>query len=256
MWCSHQLTHPDRAAHYCRSPYCGPCQRLKSEEESKLLRDHLRMLKDWKPTASFYHFCATAPDCQSGEIRKTLKELKTGWSRLIRKDVFKQHCVGWFLIFEVVVSKRDRTLENAHVHAVMVMAPSYSGRYYLNAEDWQQLWQECVDPAFFRSIEVHKRQNLDRLAAYLSKYNPAHPTAFLEPWLLGTQNPERMIERQTQVKGIRRYTAGGELKDLRAMPNDGGELTKFLYPSPNQWRRGTRAFARQVGYRPIPTEET
>ena len=143
-WCSHPLNHPDREAQYCHSPYCGMCQRLKAEEESKLLRDHLQMLKEWKPTTSFYHFCATAPDCQPGEIRETLTALKAGWSRLIRKDVFKRHCVGWFLTFEVVASKRDRTLENAHVHAVMIMAPSYSGRYYLNTEDWQQLWQECV----------------------------------------------------------------------------------------------------------------
>ena len=258
MWCSHQLNHPDRDVRYCRSPYCGMCQRLKAEEESKLLRNHLRVLKESKPTASFYHFCATAPDCRPEEIRETLTALKAGWARLIRKGVFQRYCVGWFLTFEVVASKKDPKLENAHVHAVVIMAPSYSGRYYLNGEDWQQLWQEeCVDPTFFRSMEVHKRQNVDRLAAYLSKYNPEHPTAFLEPWRLGIQNPERMIQRQTQVKGLRRYTVGGELKDLAAMPNDGGELAEFLYPNRNQWRRRTRAHARQVGYNgPIPTEET
>lgn len=248
--CVHPLNHPNRQARYCRRVYCGMCQRMSAELESKLLRDNLLSVRARIPRASFLHFCATAPDCNPSQIRETIQALKAGWQRLVRKAVFRKHCVGWFLTFDVIASEKKRALENAHIHAVVVMKPSYSGRHYLNMKRWERLWQSCVDPRFYRSIQVHKRQNVARLAAYVIKYSP---NSFFASLNLGILDPERIIERQTQIQDLRRYTAGGLLREYTKMPKDSGTgFITIAYPTRNHWRRELRKNARLAGREPEP----
>jgi hypothetical protein len=197
------------------------------------------------PNAHFLHVTITAPDCFTDEIRQAGGQLRKAWHNLIEQRVFR-HSAGWLTSLEVVGSKPHPWLENVHVHAAVVMRPSYSGRERLSAERWRALIEEC-GAGTIRDGYVRAEKNVDTLAAYVIKYNPL---AFQEATQIGIQNPERLIERKGQLKGLKCHTSSGVLKDT--VP---ANVRLSGLSTDSEWRKLTRQLAMHpASFEPIPSE--
>jgi hypothetical protein len=206
--CTHSLLHEGGArASYCYSPYCGLCNRLSAEEESRVLRTRLHDVRQAYPTGKFLHMTVTAPDCLPCDIGEAREGLQHAWLGFTRSEPFA-HCLGWYYAVEVVGSGVRPELENVHMHAVVAMRPGYSGRNYLSRESWKLVWQDHAEAGCSRGFDVRGHTKLDRLGSYVVKHSAA---AHMEPLRIGIEDPARAIERRLQMQGRNRYHHSGAL---------------------------------------------
>jgi hypothetical protein len=194
------------------------------------------------PTATSLFATLTVQSCEPTQIRTTAKELIAGWDKLVGNR--QTRTTGTYRWLEVTADEHQPWLENVHVHAALAMAPSYTGRNYLSATDWQEIWHESIGSSVYRSADVQRVRVPAAVAGYMSALDK-----FLADAELGTQDPERHITRTEQMKGLPRYRGVGSLGD--------GPQIEGIWSGDN-WKRGIRQLERRVnhpGYVPIPIEE-
>lgn len=129
-----------KASRFCRVPRCPVCQWRKSLMwRAKAFKAMPKIFKAY-PTARFIFLTLTIANCPLQELRSTLTHMNKSWERLSKRKQFP--AIGWIKTVEVTRDKND--LAHPHFHCLLMVKPSYFGKYYLTHEDWLEMWQKSL----------------------------------------------------------------------------------------------------------------
>lgn len=117
-------------------------------------------------------FTVTVRNCQSRDLRPTLKTMLRAWGRLTSRAWFKKICLGVYRAVEVSINPLDKSC-HPHIHAVLAVRPGYfSGRDYIKTEEWAQRWQEALESPYTPIVHLTVlKKPYEKSAAEIAKYS-------------------------------------------------------------------------------------
>lgn len=114
----------------------------------RILHDH--------PTAKFIHLTLTVRNCDVKDLRETLGLMNDAWKRLTHRKQFP--AIGWVKAIEVTRNDDEGSewhgTAHPHIHALLMVTPTYFSKHYLSQEKWVDLWQSCLKVSYRPSVDV------------------------------------------------------------------------------------------------------
>lgn len=160
-----------RNTSYCRARLCPVCQwrrSLKVRGQMTEILEHVERAQGLR----YIMFTVTVRNCQSRDLRPTLKTMLRAWGRLTSRAWFKKICLGVYRAVEVSINPLDKSC-HPHIHAVLAVRPGYfSGRDYIKTEEWAQRWQEALESPYTPIVHLTVlRKPYEKSAAEIAKYS-------------------------------------------------------------------------------------
>lgn len=235
-----------RQARFCRVRLCPVCQWRRSMMwRARFFEAIPRVMKDY-PKARFIFLTLTVKNCEITELRDTIKHLNAGWQRLSQRKAFP--AVGWVKSIEVTRNGSDRTA-HPHLHAVLMVRPSYFKTGYISQKKWSELWQKCLRTDYTPLVHVQTVKGGNKGSEGDISEGILH--ALLETLKYGVKESdlisdvEWLHELTVQLQKTRAVSVGGILKEyLNAeepddLIHDGKEaldnLLEELEPTNSVW---------------------
>lgn len=160
-----------RNTSYCRARLCPVCQwrrSLKVRGQMTEILEHVERAQGLR----YIMFTVTVRNCQSRNLRPTLKTMLRAWGRLTSRAWFKKICLGVYRAVEVSINPLDKSC-HPHIHAVLAVRPGYfSGRDYIKTEEWAQRWQEALESPYTPIVHLTVlKKPYEKSAAEIAKYS-------------------------------------------------------------------------------------
>lgn len=160
-----------RNTSYCRARLCPVCQwrrSLKVRGQMTEILEHVERAQGLR----YIMFTVTVRNCQSRDLRPTLKTMLRAWGRLTSRAWFKKICLGVYRAVEVSINPLDKSC-HPHIHAVLAVRPGYfSGRDYIKTEEWAQRWQEALESPYTPIVHLTVlKKPYEKSAAEIAKYS-------------------------------------------------------------------------------------
>ena len=128
------------AARFCRVRHCPVCQWRRSLMWKAKAYRILPMVVEAYPKHRWLFLTLTIRNCAIAELRDTLQWMNKSWERMVKRKKFP--AIGWVRSTEVTRGK-DRSA-HPHFHCLLLVKPSYFGKYYMKQKDWVELWRSCL----------------------------------------------------------------------------------------------------------------
>jgi len=128
------------AARFCRVRHCPVCQWRRSLMwKAKAYQALPKVVADF-PKCRWLFLTLTLKNCPINELRSTLDWVNKSFVRLTKLKDFP--AIGWIKSVEVTRGKDGNA--HPHIHALLMVKPSYFGAGYLSQERWENLWQQSL----------------------------------------------------------------------------------------------------------------
>jgi len=201
------------SARFCRQRHCPICQWRRSLRwKAKAYQAIPQVTVDY-PKHRWLFVTLTLKNCQINELRDTLTWVNESFKRLTKLKEFP--AIGWIKSVEVTRGKDGSA--HPHIHALLLVPPSYFHKDYLSQQRWCELWQKClrVDYKPILDIQAIKRTP-NFIIPEILKYQCKESDLVADR--------EWFLELTRQLKGTRAIGVGGVLrpymKDLEQDPDD------------------------------------
>ena len=199
----HELKLKLDVARFCRVRYCPVCQWRRSLMWKAKAFRILPIVVEAYPKHRWLFLTLTVRNCPVTKLRDTLQWLNQSWQRMVQRKKFP--AIGWIKSTEVVRGKDG--LAHPHFHCLLLVKPSYFGKYYIKQNEWVKLWRSCLridyDPVLdIRSVR-HGRQPME-LVPEILKYCIKESDLVLDR--------EWFLELTKQMYKVRTVATGGVLK--------------------------------------------
>ena len=191
------------SAQFCRVRTCPICQWRKSLQWKAKAYKVLSLIADKYQNHRWLFLTLTVKNCYIRELRNTLVWLNQSWQRMSQRKKFP--AIGWIRTTEITMAKNQ--LAHPHFHCLLLVRPSYFGKYYLKQYEWVNLWRSSLridyNPILdIRPLKLEKKPT--ELIPEILKY------CVKESDLI--QNREWLLEFTRQTKNMRTIATGGILK--------------------------------------------
>lgn len=252
-----------RSAAFCHYRHCPICQWRRSLKSKALFLQRIPSIEAETPAARWLMLTLTVRNCRISDLRATIGEINDAWRRLIKRTDFDS-VLGWVRALEVTRGQDGSA--HPHVHALLMVKPSYFSHGYIPTERWAKIWREClradydpicdaraVRPKVVKGEDgqlVQSKAPLQAAAAEVLKYSTKGSD-------LLAGGPEWLAEYVHQMHGVKALTSGGVLKgifkdepveDLVHVEGDEAAIDSPDAPILRyDWRRRVRRYARKRG---------
>ena len=200
------------AARFCRVRYCPICQWRRSLKWKAKAFKILPAIVEEYSNYRWLFLTLTVQNCEIKELRLILQQLNKAWQRISQRKMFPG--VGWLRSTEI--TKSENGLAHPHFHCLLMVKPSYFGKYYIKQVEWVNLWKSClrVDYEPVVDIKAIKRDcQPTRLIPEILKYCVKESDLICDrQWF---------FELTNQMHNIRTVATGGIIKEcLRKLEQD------------------------------------
>lgn len=127
-------------ASFCRVRHCPVCQWRRSLMWKAKAFKILPMVVEAFPKHRWLFLTLTVRNCKITELRDTLQWLNQSWQRMSQRKQFP--AIGWIRSTEVTRGKDGSA--HPHFHCLLLVKPSYFGKYYMRQNEWVELWRSCL----------------------------------------------------------------------------------------------------------------
>jgi hypothetical protein len=242
--CSHRRGQ----AQHCGSPLCLLCRRWKNEHLSCLFKSQLHNLHS-KGKTRLLAATATVGDVDTTSLRPVAKHLGSSWNRLMKQV---HGLKGDFRAIEI--SPRissgiaDPSKEHLHLHGFLAMSPSScTGRYYRSKQAWTAAWEDAAGETA-SSLKIDPLRDIDYAVEYclpFSYVGKDGKKGFLRQAEDALSDPQRYLERVTQLSGLHKCRYRGELNPYQLSKAELSDQTDLL-------SHVRRSFERTIAYQCDP----
>lgn len=172
-----QLREPSLVgARVCNRRLCPFCEWRRTRVWRARLIRGLGELMAEHPNRSAVFLTLTVRNCQLGELRETITHMHTSFKRLTKVAAFPTD--QWFRRTEITVNRESQDFGPArprldgnepvrapqgrilsvhpHIHALLIVRPSYWGKHYIRQLRWQQEWQMAARLDYPPVIDVRR----------------------------------------------------------------------------------------------------
>lgn len=204
------------AVRFCRVRHCLVCQWRRSLMWKAKAYKVLPKVVDAYPKYRWLFLTLTLKNCPIEELRKTLEWMNKSWQRMVQRRKFP--AIGWIRSTEVTRGKDGSA--HPHFHCLLLVKPSYFGKYYLKRHEWVELWRS--------SLRVDYNPIL-----HIAPVKRGHQPMELVPEILKycvkesdlVKDREWFLELTRQMHKLRTVVTGGVLKEyLRQLEQEPEDL--------------------------------
>ena len=128
------------SAKFCRVRHCPVCQWRRSLRWKAKAYRILPQVVETFPKYRWLFLTLTIKNCAIGELRDTLQQMNKSWQRMVQRKKFP--AIGWVRSTEVTRGKDGSA--HPHFHALLLVKPSYFGKYYMKQGEWVAMWRSCM----------------------------------------------------------------------------------------------------------------
>ena len=191
-------------ARFCRVRHCPVCQYRRSLMWKAKAYKILPSVVEAYPKYRWLFLTLTVRNCNISKLRDTLQWMNKSWQRLVRRKKFP--AIGWIRSTEVTRGRDG--LAHPHFHCLLLVKPSYFGKYYIQQSEWVKLWRSSLridyDPVM--DIRAIKRgHSLNELVPEILKYTVKESDLVADR--------EWFLELTRQMYKMRTVASGGVLKE-------------------------------------------
>lgn len=137
-------------AHFCRVRYCPNCQWRRSLMWRARFHKALPSILEQYPAARWVFLTLTVRNCETDDLRNTLREMNSAWQRLIQLSAWP--ALGFVRATEI--TKGTGGLAHPHFHCLLMVKSTYFSHNYINQEKWTQMWQRCLRVSYTPRVDV------------------------------------------------------------------------------------------------------
>jgi plasmid rolling circle replication initiator protein Rep len=134
----------------CRCRHCPVCQWRRVVVRVKKFREVLPKILTAYPTHRFVFLTLTLETVKASELRERISTLNKAWQRLSQRKSFP--AVGWIKTIEV--TRRPEGKAHPHIHATLMVKPSYFTTGYIPHEQWRSLWQKSARVDYLPQVRI------------------------------------------------------------------------------------------------------
>lgn len=184
-------------ANFCKHPLCPLCAWRKHIKDSETIK---KAIENISPNDFLYHLVLTVPNIKKISFER-LTEIKAQAVKFIKKQMKLN---DYLTSYEITWSKK--TGYHPHVHAI-VASDQQIETDIENISKLRNEWGKCIkSPYGYAIMALYPVTDRQSAAEELTKY-------LCKPMKRNERMPEKVImEIAKTTKGIRRFSAGGEIK--------------------------------------------
>ena len=145
----------------CNRRLCPFCEWRRTRVWRARLIQGLQSHSSENPKASAIFLTLTMKNCHLHELRDTIKHLHSSFKRLTLIKGFPSST--WFRRTEVTIGKNRGKLDSfvapqvhPHIHALLLVRPSYWSREYWSQLRWQQEWQMAARLNYTPVVDIRR----------------------------------------------------------------------------------------------------
>jgi plasmid rolling circle replication initiator protein Rep len=249
---SKEIIHKLRYAEFCRVRLCPVCMWRKSMAWRARFHQAWQKIIAEYSSARYFHLVLTVPNCKISDLRFELDKISKAWNRMCSRKTWP--ALGF--LKSVEITKDQKGFAHPHVHALMMVPPSYFSRNYMNRDQWREFWlsslripldSKCIHP-FVRA--VRGEEDLAKTVLEVSKY--AVKPLSMEKILRYKSGKAWFLDLDMQLSGTKAVTLGGVLKDFfseemtdeELLLQDREVIGKFIRDVRYDWMRDEKHYMR------------
>lgn len=214
------LLHKLRCAQFCHVRLCPLCLWRKSLVWRSRFFQAWPLIEKSFPKVRYFHLVLTYPNCEVEELRETLDLMSLAWKRMISRRDWP--AIGFFRSVEVTRNKKDGT-SHPHFHVLMMVGSDYfSGRTYMNINDWKVYWASAIEwkgdyerlrHPYLRAVKGIKSEgvSVSQAVVEVAKYAVKFDYKFCT-FLRKKEGQAWLRELDKQLLGTRAIATGGVIK--------------------------------------------
>ena len=202
-------------ARFCRVRHCPVCQWRRSLMWKAKAYKILPSIVEIYPKYRWLFLTLTVRNCNVLDLRNTLQWMNKSWQRITQLKKFP--AIGWIRSTEVTRGKDG--LAHPHFHCLLLVKPSYFGKYYMQQSEWVGLWKNSLRVDYEPVIDIRaiKRDHSpNELIPEILKYSVKESDLVADRgWFL--ELTRQMYKMRTVATGgvLKQY-----LKQLEQEPED------------------------------------
>lgn len=236
---------------FCKYRFCPMCQWRMARKVCREVLGRLRTINEAHNGVALLFLTLTIKNEPITELKSTVKHLSQAFQRLQQSKQYKDVVYGSIRAIEFLGDNTEVGECHPHFHCLLVVPKSYfTSRYYINFEEWTNLWQRSLRVDYRPIINVQRVKPKGKMSAIVAaalevvKYSVTSSD-------LEKLSKEDFQELDKQTRNIRQYNYSGELKDAEPTFDDieDENLWELLEEEYYQWKNGQyskREFNRTV----------
>lgn len=236
---------------FCKYRFCPMCQWRMARKVCREVLGRLRTINEAHNGVALLFLTLTIKNEPITELKSTVKHLSQAFQRLQQSKQYKDVVYGSIRAIEFLGDNTEQGECHPHFHCLLVVPKSYfTSRYYINFEEWTNLWQRSLRVDYRPIINVQRVKPKEKMSAIVAaalevvKYSVT--SSDLEKL---TKEDFQELDRQT--RNIRQYNYSGELKDAEPTFDDAEDesLWQLIEEEYYHWKNGQyskREFNRTV----------
>lgn len=163
------------SANFCKDRMCPMCtwrRSLKLFGQTSKLMDYVQLQGSYR----FLFLTLTIKNCSSDDLRSSINSLIKGFSLFLDRKIIKNAVLGAVRHIEVTFNSNSYSNSfktfHPHIHAVLMVKPSYFARNYIKQDELQLLWQSCLKADYEPIVHIENvsSKEQEQAVAELSKY--------------------------------------------------------------------------------------
>jgi len=178
------------------------------------------------PRARWLFLTLTVKNCPIDHLRATITAMNQAWQRLKDRKEFSP-VLGWLRTTEVTQGAGGTA--HPHLHALLMVKPSYFSHGYVTQARWTEVWREAARLDYQPVVDVRtvkpRSGGSDVDPASMLRGAVSETLKYAVKPSDMTDNQEWFLELTRQVHRLRFIASGGELKNvLREAEESNGDL--------------------------------
>ena len=244
-------------ANFCGNRFCPICTWNKAKKDAIMISVVMKAIRAEKKQ-EFIFMTLTAPNVEASALKSEIDRFNKAFHKLFRRRNVQRAINGYVRKLEVTYNKEEfitkemyrhmklyfeaRGLHvgdknpnyntyHPHFHVVLAVNKSYfTSRYYINRDEWLEMWQDCMDDPSITQVDVRKVRSTEKgeMSAVLeiAKYSAKGSEIY------HSQSVFEVFYRA--LKGRQLLTFNGLFKEYVKKFKD-GELEKYKEKDENEY---------------------
>ena len=132
-------------SNFCKNKFCCICNQINAYKQKRRMREFLKKYNF--NDNNHYHLIITLKNCELNCIKKTIKTIKSAWTKMIRRVKIKKKLLDYSYYVHVEYNKNKHQAEayNVHIH-VLAFCNKNTDNFDISYE--HDIWENCFYQTF------------------------------------------------------------------------------------------------------------
>ena len=198
----------------CKDRFCHFCNWRREMKYKKLTYQFIDELQS-KKRLRYIFLTLTVPNCHISDLRATIQHMNSSFAKMLKYDKWKNSIVGYMRSLEFTVQKDDNSMIHPHFHCMLAVEPAYFSPdrdLYINQDEFMKMWIKALRlDVNFLEVDIRVVKPDTR-----KKTRPSVIAEMIKYTMKDTDIKKvgDFEELTKQLKGVRKFSAGGVLKGI------------------------------------------